>query len=247
MCTVHVIHDCIHSPFWNKGGPSDLFDDNNVDWAPSLNLGHETSLNVSDTEARYERAMRRNTVKKQEDQECNSETMVEERTTDLEPQPEQDINDNEIQQTLKKLQQECAQLNQDNIALRNEKAKMQTKLQQECAQLNQDNIALRTEKEEMRPKDIVVRAELKEDFFKNDDEKVRYYTGLTNWKLLLIIYQFVQPCLNTASRSTLSAFQQLIMTLMRLHLGLSGQDLGYRFGVHRSTVSRVFSTVVCVL
>ena len=96
------IHDCIHSPFWNKGGPSDLFDDNNVDWAPSLNLGHETSLNVSDTEARYERAMRRNTVKQQEDQECNSETMVEEQMTDLEPQPEQDINDNEVQQTLKK-------------------------------------------------------------------------------------------------------------------------------------------------
>ena len=142
-----------------------MFDDNNVDWAPSLNLGHETSLNLSDTEARYERAMRRNTVKQQEDQECNSETMVEEQTTDLEPQPEQDINDNEIQQTLKKLQQECAQFNQDNIALRNEKAKMQTKLQQECAQLIQDNIALRTEKEEMRPKDIVVRAELKEDFF----------------------------------------------------------------------------------
>ena len=62
---------------------------------------HETSLNVSDS--RYERAMpRRNTVKQlQEDQECSNETMVEEQTTDSEPQPEQDINDNEIQQTTK--------------------------------------------------------------------------------------------------------------------------------------------------
>ena len=37
------------------------------------------------------------------------------------------------------------------------------------------------------------------------------------------------------------------MTLMRLHLGLSGQDFGYRFGVHRSTVSRIFANVVDVL
>ena len=34
------------------------------------------------------------------------------------------------------------------------------------------------------------------------------------------------------------------MVLMRLRLGLSGQDLGYRFGVHCSTVCRVFATVI---
>lgn len=49
------------------------------------------------------------------------------------------------------------------------------------------------------------------------------------------------------SHSTLSAFQQAIVTLMRLHLGLSGQDLGYRFGVYHSTVSWIFATVIDVL
>ena len=37
------------------------------------------------------------------------------------------------------------------------------------------------------------------------------------------------------------------MTLMRLRLGLSGQDFGYRFGVHHSTVSYIFANVVDVL
>ena len=34
---------------------------------------------------------------------------------------------------------------------------------------------------------------------------------------------------------------------MRLRVGLSGQDLVYRFGIHSSTVSRIFSTVIDVL
>ena len=36
------------------------------------------------------------------------------------------------------------------------------------------------------------------------------------------------------------------MTLMSLHLSLSGQELGYRFGVHHSTISRIFATVIDV-
>ena len=85
------------------------------------------------------------------------------------------------------------------------------------------------------------------DFFKGDDEKVRYYTGLTNWNLLLIIIQFVQPFINVHNRSSLSTFQQVVMTSLRLRLGLSGQDLGYRFGIHKSTVSRIVVSVTDVL
>ena len=47
--------------------------------------------------------------------------------------------------------------------------------------------------------------------------------------------------------SSLTPFQQLILTLMRPRLNLSGQDLGYHFGVHQSTVCRVFSHVIEVL
>ena len=114
-------------------------------------------------------------------------------------------------------------------------------LRQRCVQLEQDNSVLRAEKKELSEKITV----LNEAFFKDDDEKVKFYTGLTNWNLLLIVFQFVQPFLN--HRCTLTTFQQVILALMRLRLGLSGQDIGYRFGIHRSTVSRIFSDVIDVL
>ena len=49
------------------------------------------------------------------------------------------------------------------------------------------------------------------------------------------------------SQSSLTAVQQLVMTLMRLKLNLSCQDLGYRFGTHKSTISGVFSHVIEVM
>ena len=79
-------------------------------------------------------------------------------------------------------------------------------LKQRCGQLEQDNTRLRSEKQELREKTV-----LNEDFFKDDNEKVRFYTGLTNWNLLLIVIQFVQPFPNTCNRSTLPAFQQVVL------------------------------------
>ena len=49
------------------------------------------------------------------------------------------------------------------------------------------------------------------------------------------------------SQSSLTPVQQLVMTLMRLKLNLSCQDLGYRFGTHKSTISGVFSHVIEVM
>ena len=115
-------------------------------------------------------------------------------------------------------------------------------MRQSCEQLQQDNSRLIRENKELQRK--LISREINEDSFKDDDEKVKYYTGLTNWNLLVIVIQFVEPHLNTHNRSALSAFQQLIMTLMRLRLG---QDLGYRFGIHSSTVSRIFTAVIDVL
>ena len=118
-------------------------------------------------------------------------------------------------------------------------------LQEQCQTLQQDNTELRAEKEALQEK--IRQLELNKDLFKNNDERVHYYTGLTNWNLLLILIQFVHPFLNVHGQSSLSAFQQVTMTLMRLRVGHSGQDLGYRFGIHRSTVPRIFSTVIDVL
>ena len=48
-------------------------------------------------------------------------------------------------------------------------------------------------------------------------------------------------------KSVLSPFQQLMITLMRLRLSLSTQDLAYQFHIHSTTVSRIFLGVLGIL
>ena len=56
--------------------------------------------------------------------------------------------------------------------------------------------------------------------------------------VLMTIYNLVSPGL--PNRECLTKFQQLLLTLMRLHLNLLVQDLG----VHASTVSRTFQACI---
>ena len=88
---------------------------------------------------------------------------------------------------------------------------------------------------------------LDEDGFKDNHEKVCYYTGLPKWGLLYVMFTFLKPHLSTASRKALTPFQQVLMTMMRLRLNLSGQDLAYRFSVHSSTISRTFINVIDIM
>ena len=66
-------------------------------------------------------------------------------------------------------------------------------LKQKYTRLEEENAVFRVEKKELQEKS----KELNEDFFRDADEKVRYYTGLTNWNLLMIVINFVQPFLST--------------------------------------------------
>ena len=85
------------------------------------------------------------------------------------------------------------------------------------------------------------------DGSKENDEKVRFCTGLPKWEILSILYMYLKPHLSSTARNSLTPFQELLMALMRLRLNLSGQDLAYRFGVHKSTVSRIFTRVISVM
>ena len=84
-----------------------------------------------------------------------------------------------------------------------------------------------------------------EDAIKQSNEKVRFYTDLTNWELLHLLLMFIQPYLR--QRSVLTPFQQLLITLIRLRLNLSVKDLAYHFGGHYSTISRTFLAVINTL
>ena len=76
--------------------------------------------------------------------------------------------------------------------------------------------------------------------------KVKYSdTGLPTFTTLMAIFTFVSTSLEDNSRTVLSRFQQFLIVLMKLRLNLGDQDLGYRFGVNQSTISRYFKKWIC--
>ena len=76
--------------------------------------------------------------------------------------------------------------------------------------------------------------------------KVNFYTGLPSFSILTILVNLVGPHLKRFNIH-INSFQMVVLTLMRLRLNMSIQDLAYRFDVSMSTVSRVFRGVVDVL
>ena len=81
----------------------------------------------------------------------------------------------------------------------------------------------------------------------NDEScEVNFYTGLPSFSILTILVNLVGPHLERFNIH-MNSFQMVVLTLMRLRLNMSIQDLAYRFDVSVSTVSRVFRGVVDVL
>lgn len=85
-----------------------------------------------------------------------------------------------------------------------------------------------------------------ETYFANDNEKVRFYTGLPAYDVLQTVYKYVLPFVVRKS-PTLSKFQEFVLTLMKLKLNMPMQDLAYRFGISLPTVSRIFLAWMVVL
>ena len=118
-------------------------------------------------------------------------------------------------------------------------------LKVKCERLEKDNSCHVKERKIMEER--LQETLLDEESFRENDDKVLFYTGLTNWRILFVVFTFVQSHIAASRHTSLSPFQQLLLTLMRLRLSLSVQDLGYRFGIHKSTVCRIFSNILEVL
>ena len=71
-----------------------------------------------------------------------------------------------------------------------------------------------------------------------DNKFVQCYTGLPNVAILKAVYKFIAPK-ESSLLSKLTPFQEMMLTLVKLRLNPSMQDLAYRFGVHCS-VSHIF-------
>ena len=76
-----------------------------------------------------------------------------------------------------------------------------------------------------------------EAYFRSDDDKVKFYSGLPGFDILMTTFNFVSPH-STRRSPSLSLFQEFIMVLI---------NLAYRFDISLSTVSRIFSTWMTVM
>jgi len=92
----------------------------------------------------------------------------------------------------------------------------------------------------------LAKRKMDEESLKGDDAKVKYYTGLPCFGLLMGLLSTVMPYLPSSFR-TLSPFQMVFLTLMRLRLNLPLQHLAYLFHVDRRGAATVFNTTLRVL
>lgn len=83
------------------------------------------------------------------------------------------------------------------------------------------------------------RLAINEDYFKGDDEKVTFYTGLVGFSDLMKLFKLIKKDVYVNHSSSLTGFQQMILTLMKLRLNLSVQDL--------ATFSRTFLKILDIL
>lgn len=84
-----------------------------------------------------------------------------------------------------------------------------------------------------------------QDYF-HSDEKVRFYSGLPSYEILMVVSHQVAPHLACITKS-LNRLQEFMIVLIKLRLNVPLEDLAFRFMVFRPTVSRIFAHWIVVM
>ena len=77
-----------------------------------------------------------------------------------------------------------------------------------------------------------------EYFSTRDDAFIMFYTGLPNFYVLKVVFDFVIPPITRTHK--LTNFQEFLMVMLKLRLNCFCEDLAYRFDVSVSTISRIW-------
>ena len=222
-------NDRVCSRHFVSGSPAALWDKHNTDWVPTLHLGHSKSRSV-DHEARVPRAKRAAEIQEQEAQEKKkriSDPGEPISSVDFDV-PVAEVDEEPVDDTI-----ECEITHRDQSTQTEDHAQIADKDSQteEFTYLFE------------RPESVLP---FEETDFVGNDEKVRFYTGLSCYDVLMKTFNHVAPGVSCRSL-TLSKFQDVVMVLMKLRLNMPFQDLAYRFRPHVSSVSRIFTTWMVIM
>ncbi|KAM7310279.1 hypothetical protein ISCGN_007192 [Ixodes scapularis] len=223
------------------GSPAALFDCNNPDWAPSLSLGYERRGGDLDS-ARYERQKARRKSGPQPPTSRAPDTAASEITassslpsTSLQASTTAGISDEAPDERDAPTASAHALLKDTTTAefgCQTEMTAASIKgLEQEVRSLHEEVYLLRKKVEE---------ATFTTEAFKEDNEKVNFYTGLPTFIALMAVFNMLEGHVRHTAQNSLGKFEEMMVFLIRLRLHLTIQDIAYRFHVSASTVSRVF-------
>ncbi|XP_077512034.1 uncharacterized protein LOC144122962 [Amblyomma americanum] len=207
VCGVHFI----------KGEPSNLFDETNPDWAPSLSLGHGTRHADS---ARHDRRVKILAHKRRADVEATAvASEASPRACPDSPQPPQ-------------AEEVSADENETGIAVQTDMTMQDIQaLEQHSVVLNEHLYTLQKEKEQL---------EVTEDSLKSCEAKVRLYTGMPNFAVLFAVFEPLASFISHNVNNKLTKFQEFVLFMMKLKVNLQNADLAFRFNISDATVSRIF-------
>ncbi|KAL1005667.1 hypothetical protein UPYG_G00062020 [Umbra pygmaea] len=237
------------SKHFHSGKPAYEMDEFHQDWAPTLHLGHsEVTATVSD---RYGRRQRRHNLRESEGGKNEQNNMNEDERDGVQEDSEEEgygeqaeagaAEEEHVDQAEARgvEEEECRdQTETDEPAAKTLRADCQFCEQNsaEITRLLQENSELRSE---------LTKFKMDEEFFKDNTEKVQYYTGLPCFAILLSMFTTVKPFLPVAKK--LSQFQMVLLTLIRLRLDLPIQHLSHIFNVSPRTLSATFADTIDVL
>lgn len=106
----------------------------------------------------------------------------------------------------------------------------------------QQNKALKEERQHLEKELILMDQRLKIATLTSvslDEKKTRLYTGLPSLATFTWLVNLICGCLD--SFENISKPDQLLISLMKLRLGLDSQDLAFRFSISRNTVCNILS------
>lgn len=206
------------------GKPSYLHDSTHPDWAPSLKLAGETGQTGKDERAtdftsRKRCAMARyNRVQQRRTQASSSGSVAQEQDS-----PGMNTTEayNDVMDAFETVEEDMCT------------SKVCSKIQADHQRLLTDNITLKSQ---------LATEKISMDTLRDDEKKVRFYTGLSSFATLMVLYNFIEGSLTDSFKTSLTKFQKLVLVLMRLRHNFPEQDLAYRFGI---SVYRVQNFCLC--
>uniref|UniRef100_A0A8C1SN24 DDE Tnp4 domain-containing protein n=1 Tax=Cyprinus carpio TaxID=7962 RepID=A0A8C1SN24_CYPCA len=218
--------------FAQKCHPAYEMMETDPDWAPSLHLGHTeiSHTNTTRSARRSKREQRKNTLQPAEGGGERHTEETHKADEDAVPHAEetQATGDGE-----RHTEEETH--NTQGMAVTQTECNLCVHRGAEVNRLLEENRQLRRELDEHRMSD---------SFFGDNDDKVKYYTGLPNMGTFMALLSFLVPLMSDQKRKVLSPFQMLLLTFMRLRLDLPAQHLAHLFRVSPKTVYRTFQEIV---